>query len=110
MESIEVTVDALQLVDWGGTLRPADDGWAVDVWLNLAPYQAGQRVTGVAFQQLALLGLVTRYDATLPYPGNDAPATTQVGADMLNWVGQTHGQAAAAWVGKRATAFVAAGE
>lgn len=109
MPNIDVTVGALVLVEWSGALREGDGAWHADVACVLAPYQDGQRVLGADLRQLELLGLRTRFVATLDYPG-DAPSVAQVGADMLQWVGATHAAAAAEWVGKRATAFVAAGE
>jgi len=106
--TISVTVDALVLVEWGGALREGDGVWQANVTCSLAPYQAGQRILGTDLQQLELLGLQTWFTEVLSYPGVDAPAAQQVGMDMLQWVGKTHAAAAAKWVGKQATALVAA--
>lgn len=105
--AIDVTVDALLLTDGGWTLRPDGDAWAVSAWCVLSPYEAGAPVAGQELAQLALLGLRTRYETVIPYPAGEAPSSAQVGTDILTWVGTTHAAATAAWVGKRATAFVA---
>ncbi|MCG3177514.1 MAG: hypothetical protein MOGMAGMI_02488 [Candidatus Omnitrophica bacterium] len=106
--AIEVTVDALLLTDGGWHLRRSVDGWQVDAWCQLTPYADGEPVTGQELAQLALLGLRTRPEGVIQYAGAEAPSSAQVGTDILTWVGTTHAAAAVAWVGKRATAFVAA--
>ncbi len=107
-EPIDVAVDALVLLEWGGALRQTESGWAADFRCAVAPYSEGHRVLGREFEQLQLLGLVTEYSATVEYPGSEAPATKDVGTAQLQWVGQTHAVAAAEWVGKRFVAGEAA--
>lgn len=107
METIDITVDALILADWHGQLQQADDGgWLATFVCELVPYEGGVRIMGTAFQQLALLGLVTRYETIVAYPAGPAPATVDVGTAQMQWALAVHGAAAAQWVGKRATAFV----
>lgn len=98
--AIEVQIDALLLTEWGGALRPTGDGWQAAVYCILTPYSGGQPVIGSELEQLRLLGLAPRQQDNIPYAGAEAPATTQVGSDMLQWVGATHAAMAAQWVGK----------
>lgn len=110
-ESLDVPIDALQLRHWSGTLLQGDDGaWRVEALLRVEPMSDGAPIAGTDRALLDNLGLRSEYRTTLAYPAGDAPATAQVGADMLTWVGTTHATLVSEWVGKTATAFVAAGE
>lgn len=97
---IEITLDAIRIVKWEGTLFKIDGGWRATVACDIAPVANGEDVSGPELDILRAHGLPSRISTTFDYMQEIAPAIIDQGTATMTWIATQHGGLMEQWIGR----------